>query len=187
MTSSSRVLAIRKARAEMSAVRQRIVETAAPRSDEELLRRPDDGGWSAAEVLDHIGTAEKLLVKALLKMEKGERVRIPRRAWFYRLPMSPVFWPIRIPAPKLVRPRPAVEISPRVVLQELETSRRGLLDFADRQGEEGFARLIYPHFLLGRFSGLDWFRFITRHETKHAGQLERALAASSGERTAVAG
>ena len=181
MSESGRVRALRVARAQMTSVRERILRAADGRPDDILLSPPSDGGWSGAEVLDHIRTAEAQLVKALKKVERGETVRIPKRAWFYRLPMSPAFWPIRIPAPKPVRPRPLAELRPAEVLESLATSRRELFALADRMGEESFSRLVFPHFLLGRFSGLTWFRFIARHERKHAGQLERTLAKVSAE------
>ncbi|MEO6324214.1 MAG: DinB family protein [Thermoanaerobaculia bacterium] len=176
MSNDRRTHALREARAEMIAVRQRILDAAEGRSNELLLTAPAGGGWSGAEVLDHIRTAESQLVKALGKVERGETVRIPKRAWYYRLPMAPAFWPIRIPAPRLVRPRPRAELRPREVLESLATSRAELFALADRMGEEKFSRLVFPHFLLGRFTGLTWFRFISRHERKHLGQLERTLA-----------
>ena len=179
MSNERRVNALRAARAEMTSVRERILRAAEGRSDELLLTPPSDGGWSGAEVLDHIRTAETLLVKALEKVGRGEVVRIPKRAWYYRLPMTPVFWSFRIPAPRIVRPRPRAEIRPREVIEGLAASRAELLAFADRMGEETFSRFVYPHFLLGRFTGLTWFRFITGHERKHAGQLERTLASVS--------
>jgi hypothetical protein len=90
--------------------------------------------------------------------------------------MSPVFWRIRFRAPKLVRPRPRAEVRPAEVLEQLRSSRRDLLALADRMGEERFAKMVFPHFLLGRFSGVDWFEFLAGHEGKHLGQLRRVLA-----------
>lgn len=173
----SRVDSLREARAQMESVRARIDAAIAGKSDAELLAPPEDGGWSAAEVLDHIRTAESSLGKALGKLERGEPTRVPSRAWYYRLPMSPVFWPIRFPAPKVVKPRPRAEVRPREVIEGLAASRRELLALADRMGEERFARLVFPHFLLGRFTGVSWFRFIAGHEGKHLKQLRRVLAA----------
>jgi hypothetical protein len=173
----SRVEALREARVEMQRVRADILAAVAGRPEGELLACPSYGGWSAAEILDHIRTAEGSLVKALAKVERGEPTRVPARTWYYRLPMTPVFWPIKLPAPKLVRPRPRSEVKPAEVLEGLTASRRDLLALADRMGEERFARLVFPHFLLGRFSGVSWFRFIAGHEGKHLKQLRRALSA----------
>jgi hypothetical protein len=172
----SRPEELRQARERMEAVRAEIYAAVAGKSDAELLCPPADGGWSAAEVLDHIGKAERKLVRALALSEKGEPTKVPRIAWFYRLPIGMVFWKIRFRAPKLVRPRPRAEIAPREVLEGLRTSRADLLAFADAKGEERFAGMVFPHFVLGRFSGLTWFRFIARHEARHLGQIRRVLA-----------
>lgn len=173
----SRVEALREARVEMEGVRAEILSAVAGRPDGELLGCPADGSWSAAEILDHIRTAESSLVRALAKLEKGEPTRVPARAWYYRLPFSPVFWPIRFVAPKLVRPRPRADLKPAEVVEGLQASRRDLFATVDRMGEERFARLVFPHFLLGRFTGVSWFRFIAGHEGKHLKQLRRALSA----------
>ncbi len=172
----SRAEALRAARERMEAVRAEIYAAVEGKTDMELLCPPPDGGWSAAEVLDHIRKAERTLVKALAKHEKGEPTRVPARAWLYRIPIAPVFWRIRFRAPKLVRPRPRSEVRPAEVLEDLRQSRAGLLAFADRMGEEAFARMVFPHFLLGRFSGVTWFRFIGKHEARHLAQLRRVLA-----------
>ena len=182
----SRADDLRQARERMEAVRTEIYAAVAGKTDSELLARPADAGWSAAEILDHIRTAESSLVKALSKLEKGEPTRVPARAWYYRLPMAPVFWPMKLPAPKLVRPRPRAELKPAEVLEGLSASRRDLLALADRMGEERFAKLVFPHFLLGRFTGVSWFRFIAGHEGKHQNQLRRTLTALRILRCAVA-
>jgi hypothetical protein len=182
----SRVDDLRQARERMEAVRAEIYATVSGKSDAELLTPPPDGGWSAAEVLDHLRAAEHSLVRALTKFEKGEPTRVPKVAWWYRLPISPIFWRIRFTAPKLVRPRPRAEVNPSEVLDALRTSRRDLLAIADRIGESRFAAMIFPHFLLGRFSGVTWFRFIGSHETKHLGQVRRVLSSPKVLRCAPA-
>jgi hypothetical protein len=171
----SRTDDLRRAREEMNGVRERIYALTERLSDEELLRVPAAGGWCAAEVLDHLRTAETKLVKGLVKVERGEKVRLPPLCWYYWLPMGIAFVPFKIQAPAPVRPRAAAEIQPRETLEGLRASRRDLLAFADGIGEERFARFLFPHFLLGRFDGLDWFRFLTRHEGRHEGQLRKIL------------
>ncbi|MGA7990928.1 MAG: DinB family protein [Thermoanaerobaculia bacterium] len=171
-----RAAELRQARDRMEAVRAEIYAAVAGKTDAELLALPADCGWSAAEVLDHLRSAEGSLVRALTKLEKGEATRVPKRAWWYRLPMSPVFWKIKFRAPKLVRPRPRTEVNPAEVLEQLKASRRELLAIADRMGEEPFAAMVFPHFLLGRFNGVDWFAFLAGHEGKHLGQIRRVLA-----------
>ncbi|HKC24465.1 MAG TPA: DinB family protein [Thermoanaerobaculia bacterium] len=177
MSVSRRAEALARARGEMTGVRERILAFVGPRSDVELLAAPAAGGWCAAEVLDHLRTAEGKLLKGLLRVERGEPVRLPRRAYFYRLPMGIAFANVKLKAPGPVRPRAAAEIgSPREVIATMRTSRDELLALADRLGEERFSRFLFPHFLLGRFDGLDWFRFLARHESRHLAQLARILS-----------
>ena len=164
-----------EARDRMNAVREEIYRTVEGLSDEELLAPPRDGGWSAAEVLDHLRKAEGGLVRGLEAQERGEPLKIPPRAYWYRIPMGFAFVPFRIPAPKPVRPRPRADVKPREALAKLRESRAALLAFADRVGEKRFRDILLPHFVLGRFHGLDWFRFIARHETRHLGQIRRVL------------
>jgi hypothetical protein len=169
---------LRSARAAMTDVRERILALADGRSDAELLAAPKSGGWCAAEVLDHLRTAEGKLVKGLLKVEKGERVRLPKRAYLYRLPMGIAFVDMKLKAPRPVRPQARADIRPKETIAAMRASRKELLALADRLGEERFSRFLFPHFLLGRFDGLDWFRFLSRHESRHLAQMERILALS---------
>ena len=170
---SGRVTALRKARDEMNAVREEIYAAVEGRSDEELLAPPADSGWSAAEVLDHISRAERGVAKGFPALERGERLKVPRIAWFYRLPMGIAFPRSKVRAPGPVRPRPRAEIRPREVLERLRASRAALLAYVEATGEERFSRIVLPHFILGRFTGLDWFRFIARHEARHLEQIRR--------------
>ena len=170
--------ALREARTLMNAVREEIYRAVEGKSDEELLAPPRDGGWSAAEVLDHLRRAEGGLVRGFEAQRKGEPLKIPRRAYWYRLPMTIVFSSIRLRAPKPVRPRPRAELNPREVLAKMKESRAALLAFVDKVGEEEFRKILLPHFVLGRFHGLDWFRFLAGHEGKHLGQIRRVLRES---------
>ena len=171
-----RVLKLREARDRMTAVRGEIYLEVEGKGEEELLRPPPDGGWSAAEVLDHISRAERGVAKGFPALERGEPLKVPRIGWLYRLPMGLAFLDLKFRAPKPVRARPRSEIRPSEVLERLRASRAALLDYVEKTGEERFSRMVLPHFVLGRFDGLDWFRFIGRHEARHLGQIRRVLA-----------
>jgi hypothetical protein len=168
-----RVAKLREARDRMAAVREEIYRAVEGRSDAELLTPPGDGGWSAAEVLDHIARAERGVAKGFPALEQGQPLKVPRIAWFYRLPMGLAFGKMKFRAPRPVRPRPRADIRPSEVLERLRTSRAALLAYVERTGEERFSRIVLPHFILGRFTGLAWLRFIARHESRHLEQLRR--------------
>jgi CHASE1-domain containing sensor protein len=86
-------------------------------------------------------------------------------------------------APGPVRPHPLAEIRPSEVLERLRASRAALLAYIDEPGEERFSRIVLPHIILGRFTGLAWLRFIARHEARHLAQLRRTLALCVTEST----
>jgi uncharacterized damage-inducible protein DinB len=67
-----RVAALREARDRMVAVREEIYREVEGKSEEELRAPPPDGGWSAAEILDHISRAERGVAKGSPALEKGE-------------------------------------------------------------------------------------------------------------------
>jgi len=179
MSVDRRLKALREAKETMLAVRRYILEAVAGKSAAELLAPPPDGGWCAAEILDHIGTSERKLVKGLERRAKGEPVKLPLRAWFYRLPMGIAFGEMKVKAPGPVRPRAACDIDPAAVIEGLADSRKRLLALADELGEDRFSRLLFPHFILGRFDGLDWFVFLGKHEGRHLAQLRRTLQATA--------
>ena len=170
-----RVAAVREARGRMNAVREEVYAAVAGKTDDELLAPPADGGWSAAEVLDHISRAERGVAKGFPALGRGEPLKVPRIAWLYRLPMGLAFLDVKFKAPKPVQARPRSEIRPPEVLERLRASRAALLEFVERTGEERFSRVVMPHFVLGRLTGLAWLRFIARHEARHLEQIRRLL------------
>lgn len=173
---SRRVGVLREARDRMIAVREEIYREVEGRSEEDLLRPPPDGGWSAAEVLDHIARAERGVAKGFPALEQGQPLKVPRIAWIYRLPMGIALGKMKFQAPKPVRPRPRAALRPAEILEQLRTSRAALLAYVEKTGEERFSRMVLPHVILGRFTGLAWLRFIARHEARHLAQIRRALA-----------
>lgn len=160
----------------MGTARERLLAAASGLDAARAARRPAGGGWSPVQILDHLATAEGQLVRGFGKLARGERPRVPRYKYFYRLPIAPVFWNVRYPAPRPVRPKATSELDLGTVLTRLKEGRAAFLAVVDTVGEERFSRLILPHPVLGRFDGLDWLRFVALHETKHACQLERSLA-----------
>jgi hypothetical protein len=160
----------------MIAVREEIYSAVEGKSEDDLLRSPLDGGWSATEVLDHIARAERGVAKGFPALEQGQPLKVPRIAWFYRLPMGLAFGKMKFQAPKPVRPRSRADLRPFEILERLRTSRVALLAYIEKTGEERFSRIVLPHLIFGRFTGLAWLRFITRHEARHLAQLRRVLA-----------
>lgn len=163
-----------------AAVMRRIRDTLAGVGPEAMVRRPASGGWSVAEVLEHlIVSADSYLepMRALIEGNAGGAVN-PASTWKPSLMGGMLAASLRgtrkLPAPKRYTPGP----SPRP---------RVLEEFFRRQEEAGR--------LITEAGGLDWrrvrmrspvapilrmnlgdaFTILVVHAERHAGQIERVL------------
>lgn len=168
------------------AVIARIRDTVSGLSDGVLTRRPPAGGWSVAEVLEHLIVSADSYLEAMRSLVK-QNVGVTANAdamWKPTLAGGLLVWsfrsPRKLPAPKSYKPGP----SPRP---------RVLEEFLKRQEDVG--RLITES------AGLDWRRLRMRspvapilrmnlgdaltilvtHAERHAGQIERVLGAVRAE------
>ena len=165
-----------------AAVMRRIRDTLAGVGPDAMGRRPASGGWSVAEVLEHlIVSADSYLepMRALIDGKTGGAVN-PAATWKPSLMGGMLTASLRgtrkLPAPKSYKPGPAPR--PRV-----------LEEFLGRQAEAGR--------LIAEAGGMDWGRVRMRspvapilkmnlgdaltilvvHAERHAGQIERVLKA----------
>jgi uncharacterized damage-inducible protein DinB len=168
------------------AVIDRIRKTVTGTDATTMIRRPPTGGWSVAEVLEHlIISADSYLaaIKSLVKENAGVRAN-GDATWKPTLAggllVRSFRSPRKLPAPRSYKPGP----SPRP---------RVLEEFLERQEEIG--RLITDS------AGIDWSRvkmrspvvpilrmnlgdaltILVTHAERHAGQIERALGAVNHE------
>lgn len=153
---------------------------------------PRGGGWSPAEVLEHVALANRYLGMLIHKLarraaQRAKRTSPPRpeeRAdELERLAARSFRWP----HPAHMAPSGAVE--PGRVRAELE---RQLADLRAtlREAADGRGALVRMRFSLARsIDGGDdrldlyqWLLLVALHAERHAGQLERALRAVAAER-----
>jgi hypothetical protein len=62
---------------------ERIAKLARPLDPERLVRRPEAGGWSVGEVLEHLSTADEVYARPLAQLTYGARAdaAAPLREW----------------------------------------------------------------------------------------------------------
>jgi uncharacterized damage-inducible protein DinB len=170
------------------AVIARVRSTLSDVSATALAQRPPDGGWSIAEVLEHLIVSADSYLEQLRRIvrENGRRTASPDARWKPTIAGGLLVWsmrsPRKAPAPKMYKPSP--------------TARpRALEEFLQRQDEVG--RLIVEA------ATMDWRRVRMRspvlpiihmnigdaltvlvvHAERHAGQIERVKARTSGGAT----
>jgi uncharacterized damage-inducible protein DinB len=166
------------------AVIDRIRKTVSGVGHDGLTRRPNDGGWSIAEVLEHLIVSADSYLERLRSLipENGGRVAGPEARWKPTLGGGLLVWsmrsPRKSPAPKMYKPSP----TPRP---------HALEEFLRRQEEVGR--------LLAEAGSMDWRRVRMRspvlpivhmnlgdaltvlvvHAERHAGQIERVKVSTS--------
>lgn len=162
------------------AVIQRIRSAVSALSPSDLMRRPPGGGWSVAEVLEHlIVSADSYLatVRPIMAAKHGHPVT-PATMWKPSLMGGLLVNSFRSPrkrrAPKIYRPGP----SPRSRALEEFVARHeelGRLIAAAGDKEWRRVRLGSPVTPLIRMNLGDAFAVLVTHAERHAGQVERIL------------
>ena len=148
-------------------------------------RRPDDGGWSVAEVLDHLrvveaGTATLLTRRTQRAREAGVGEDPETSSVLARLDHARVIEsPTLSVAPEIVRPREGVRAVD--ALTGLERSRVALREAVRALDGVDPTRVKAKHALLGELDAYQWLLFVGQHETRHARQIERIAAALRGD------
>ena len=144
-----------------------------------LGQRPSAGGWSVAEILEHLGMVESGVARLIAKRagrareaglgeEKSTESVLPsfdqHRAKLDTMKMQ---------SPTTVQPRANVDLSE--ALQGLETSRESLRAAAVAANGLSLGEIKHTHPLLGELDLYQWLIFLGQHEARHRKQIERTL------------
>ncbi|MCA1630431.1 MAG: DinB family protein [Acidobacteria bacterium] len=158
-------------------VRRRLVERAEGLSEEQQGARGADGGWSAADIIEHLSLTERRITRALEGMlpqaaegEGGEGktnnfTPFSLDAYIERASGE------KFEAPEYIRPRGASLTESLAHLKESRTALAGLrprFDVADFTAQ-------FPHPAFGPLNLAQWLAFIGIHEERHLRQLERNI------------
>ncbi len=160
------------------------------RSDEDLLKNPENGGWSPVQVLQHLNIYSAYYLPAMEKVMSG-----PSRQqndnfhsgwignWFTNLMAVDEKGKVRtkMKTPANARPAESQQLNAREILDVFLRDQHQLLNLLQiaRSVDLGKLRVpvsIYPwmKIKLG-----DTFRFHIAHQQRHAVQIERALGESN--------
>ncbi len=160
-------------------------------------RRPDEGGWSVAECLDHLATANRVYLAAMQApaeraRARGRRRRGPARpGWAGRLFIATLEPPARLwlkrRAPRIIRPRGAPALAD--AFASFMASQADVRAFLRAHADLDLARLRFPNpFVRGiRFSLATGLHVITAHDRRHLWQAWRVRRAVEGRRASMPG
>lgn len=164
--------------AEIGELRGRVLSHATSRSAEELMHTPEGGGWSVAEIVEHLVLAEDYGIRGLWAAteaaERGEFAEIAPE-----LAARSVDEVFAGEPPKLDAPGPVVPSSGGRPLgywrERLRSHQAAIETLAAAMDVVGMEKVVYPHFRVGPLDGVQRIGFFRWHLARHLSQTERTL------------
>jgi hypothetical protein len=159
--------------------RKELLQTFTGVPGDRLTRHPSNGGWSVAEILDHLGIVESGVARLIAKRagrareaglgeEKSTESVLPAFDG-YRARLDSM----KLQSPETVKPRADVDI--KDALQGLESSRQALRVAVATADGLALSEIKHTHPILGEIDLYQWIIFLGQHELRHRNQIERTL------------
>ena len=159
--------------------RKELLQSIAGVPGERLTSRPTTGGWTVAQILEHLGMVESGVARLIAKRagrarEAGLGDEKSTESVLTSLDRYvPQLAAVKMEAPETVRPRENVD--PEEALGALETSRQSLRAAAATADGLSLGEIKHNHPLLGELNLYQWLIFLGQHEVRHTRQIQRTL------------
>ena len=164
----------------LARVRGDLAQLIAATPVEARSRVPDGGGWTFAQIVEHLGKVEGSIAK-LLEGKFGEALAagLPAETETssvmgaldkFRIPDGK-FFPIEAPE----RVVPATDPDFDACWTKLEVGRHRLLDAVERVDGRAIGTISAPHPAIGMIDGYAWILFVGQHEERHIRQIRESL------------
>jgi hypothetical protein len=141
---------------------------------EQWKTRPQEGCWSAAEVLAHVITIERVVVAAANRIFRKEPKHTPLLKRFH-LPFAFV-------ERRLVRLKTPIPIDlqllreKEVTLAELHDVREQTLALIEKTRDRDLSAYRWQHPFLGSLDAYEWFLLLGSHQIRHEKQVREIAA-----------
>ena len=162
-------------------VHEKLTATVAPLDEVRFARQPATGGWSVAQIIQHLCLVEERVIKDLEKAVS----RPPQKLRFIRrfVPTSIVASRlVRVKAPQAVNPEANAEKEAAIVLAgkseaiaNYNRARSALKDLCATHGNDRFRQIVFKHPFLGEIDGVATISFVGYHEQRHYKQIREVL------------
>jgi len=157
------------------------------RAQTELLRAADavsanqwearlgEGRWSAGELVGHLITIERAILRNADRMLQ----KPPKSAPFYKR----FHVPMAVVESRLIRRKTPIPLDTQMVrekeemLAELREVRERTLVFIGETRERDLSKYLMPHAFLGMLNAYEWLQMIASHEVRHTKQMKEIAAA----------
>lgn len=164
-------------------------------SEQQGTQRVTAGSWSVAECLDHLASANRVYLSAMLEPARRARSRgrlrrrpatpgLPGRLFVYSLEPPPRWWS-RLRAPRRIRPRPSPPLAD--AFPSFVASQADVREFFSENADLDLASIRFPNpFVRGiRFSLATGLHVIAAHDRRHllqAWRVRRAIESRAAPR-----
>lgn len=159
--------------------RSSVLQSVRGLTTEQLNRVPAPGKWSAAEVLSHVITAERMSVAYMQKKIHGIEKASRSGAWedlkLVILKVSQRLPGLKFKAPKRVVENTTLYRDFTSIETEWEKVRKDLRKMLDQIPEHGLKRMIYKHPIVGYLNVRHAVIFFHEHLYHHIPQIKKLL------------
>jgi uncharacterized damage-inducible protein DinB len=136
---------------------------------EQWKMSPGDGRWSAGELVSHLITIERSIIRSADKLlQKPPKPRSFLRR--FHLPMVVV-------ESRLIRRKTPIPLDPELVrekeemLAQLREVRERTTAFMEETRRCDLSKYHMPHAFLGTLNAYEWLQMIASHEVRHTKQM----------------
>ena len=135
---------------------------------------PKEGRWSAAELVAHLITIERAILRNLNKI----LLKPPRLLPFYKR----VHFPIALVEARLIRRKTPLATDRELIqekegmLAELREVRNRTLEFVEETRGRNLSPYTMPHAFLGTLNMYEWLQMVASHEIRHTKQMREIAA-----------
>ncbi len=141
---------------------------------EEWNTRPNEGRWSAAELVAHLIMVERAVI------EKAGRVtqKPPKRVGM----LKRIHIPMMLVELRVIRRKSPIPLAPELLrgkeqmLAELREVRGRSLAFLEETRGRNLRDYCWKHPALGTLNTYEWMRFLGAHEVRHTKQMREITA-----------
>jgi hypothetical protein len=136
--------------------------------------RPQDGGWSAAEIVGHLIMVERSVVGSADRVIQHPPIRFSR--------LQKLHFPLALVQARVVKRESPMPVDPELLAEKetmlaaLRNIRERVLAFLDETKERNLGMYRWRHPFLGNLSAYEWFEMIARHQLRHEKQMREIAA-----------
>ncbi|MTD29884.1 DinB family protein [Planomicrobium sp. YIM 101495] len=155
---------------ENAKIRYDVLKAVEGLDDERLNTKPDDGSWSAMQVLDHMQKMEWVIATNVEKeLEKEKNIKAVKKPIQVTISRA-----VKVEAPKFVVPTGEF-VSLEEMKEKLNLSHNKLYEVYDTAPKHLLEEKSLPHPVFSRLPLSQWFPFVGLHEKRHLAQLRETL------------